>query len=79
MIISDGLLHLFCNLENSGVVFAKIGKSDKCNLSKGEKYPYKVGLTPYKSQNSFTFEPINIVYNYLHYGDELVIFSFMSR
>lgn len=76
MIISDGLLHLFCNLENSGVVFAKIGKSDKCNLSKGEKYPYKVGLTPYKSQNSFTFEPINIVYNYLHYGDELVIFSF---
>lgn len=73
---TDLPLILFCNLENCGIVFSKIGKSEECNYSKGEKYPYKLGLTPYKPSNSFTFEPINIAYKYIHYGDNLVVLSF---
>lgn len=76
MVTNDSLLTLFRNLESSGIVFAKIGKSPECTICKGDHYPYKIGLTPYKPENSFTFEPMNIVYNYLHYGDELVVFDF---
>lgn len=75
-VIGDPLLKILCNLEKTGVVFAKIGKSSDCTRGKGEHYPYKIGLTPYNPRNSFTFEPINIVHNYMHYGDELIIFSF---
>ena len=76
---TDSPLTLFCNLENSGIVFSKIGKSEECNYSKGEKYPYKLGLTPFKPSNSFTFEPINIVYKYIHYGDNLAALFLTSR
>lgn len=75
-VTSDNFLTLFRNLESSGIVFAKIGKSDECDYVKGEKYPYKTGLTSYKPTNTFTFEPMNIVYNYIHYGDNLVVLSF---
>ncbi len=76
VVTTDTPLILFRNMESSGMLFAKIGKSKDCNYVKGEKYPYEIGLTPYRPSNSFTFEPINIVYNYIHYGDTLVIFSF---
>lgn len=69
-------LDLFCTLEKSEIVFAKIGKSPECNEGKGDKYPYKIGLTPYTPENKFTFEPMSQVYNYLHYGDSLIVLSF---
>lgn len=72
----DTLLILFRNFEKGGIVFAKIGKSPECKIEKGEHYHYKIGLTPYDPKNSFTFEPMNIVYKYIHYGDQLVVFSF---
>lgn len=75
-VIGDPLSIILSNLEKSGVVFAKIGKSPECTIGKGDHYPYKIGLTPFNPRNSFTFEPINIAYNYIHYGDELIIFSF---
>lgn len=64
--------------EERGTIFCKIGKSSDEMWGKGGHFPYRdyIGKLISLSEGSITFERLDDVVKYLHYGDDLVIFSF---
>lgn len=71
-------LDCFLEEERNGVIFCKIGKSSKLTEGIGGYFPYRdyVGEMIYLQNDTITFERLDDAINYLHYGDDLVIFSF---
>lgn len=72
------LLNDFIKEEDEGVIFCKIGKSSEKIWGKGGYFPYRdyIGKIINLSEGAITFERLDDVVKYLHYGDDLVIFSF---
>lgn len=68
----------FLEEEKNGVIFCKIGKSSDEIYGKGGYFPYRdyIGKTISLTEGAITFERLDDVVKYLHYGDDLVIFSF---
>ena len=64
--------------EENGIIFCKIGKNSLEMWGKGGHFPYRdyIGKTINLKEGSITFERLDDVVKYLHYGDDLVIFSF---
>ena len=64
--------------EKQGVIFCKIGKSSSEMWGKGGFFPYRdyVGKAINLDKGSITFERLEDVVKYLHYGDDLIIFNF---
>lgn len=73
-------LYDFLAEERNGVIFCKIGKSSNEMWGKGGYFPYRdyIGRTIELSEGEITFERLDDVVKYLHYGDDLVIFSFID-
>ncbi|MGN0687342.1 MAG: hypothetical protein ACI4KA_04460 [Oscillospiraceae bacterium] len=72
-------IHYFCNEENSGKIFAKIGKSSPEISAKGGYYNFSEAIGKIANSNNadgFTLERLEDTINCFHYGDQLVIFSF---
>lgn len=71
-------LNDFLEEENRGIIFCKIGKSSNKMWGKGGHFPYRdyIGKIINLSEGDITFERLDDVVKYLHYGDDLVIFSF---
>lgn len=73
-------LDYFLKEERNGVIFCKIGKSSKSVRGKGGYFPYreyierKIELL----DGRITFTRLDDIVKYLHYGDDLVIFSFIE-
>lgn len=70
----------FIEEEKEGVIFCKIGKSSQKMLGKGGYFPYRdyIGKIINLSDGDITFERLDDVVKYLHYGDDLVVFSFLE-
>lgn len=68
----------FLEEEKNGIIFCKIGKSSDKMWGKGGYFPYRdyIGKIINLSEGTITFERLDDVVKYLHYGDDLVIFSF---
>lgn len=66
--------------EKDGVIFCKIGKSSEKMWGKGGYFPYRdyIGKAIKLSDGAITFERLDDAVKYLHYGDDLVIFSFVE-
>ncbi|SEU28827.1 hypothetical protein SAMN05443270_4624 [Lacrimispora sphenoides] len=66
--------------EHNGAIFCKIGKSSINMWGKGGYFPYRdyIGKVVILEEGSITFESLEEVVKYLHYGDDLVIFNFMK-
>ena len=64
--------------ESEGIIFCKIGKSNRTAGRKGNYCPYHnyLGNVITSYNDPFTFERLDDAIKYLHYGDELVIFNF---
>ncbi len=72
-------IHYFCNEENSGKIFAKIGKSSSKLAANGGYYNFSdvIGeIANTDDINGFTLERLEDAINWFHYGDQLVIFNF---
>lgn len=72
-------LDYFLEKERNGTIYCKIAKSSKEVEGLGEGFPYRdyVGKMIYlKDNHTLTFESLDEAIKYLHYGDDLVIFSF---
>ncbi|AIY82391.1 hypothetical protein U729_2596 [Clostridium baratii str. Sullivan] len=67
----------FIEEQKKGQIFAKISKSAP-GIGKGGYYNYSKAYNEvvYDNKNDLTFEPLEIVLNYLHYGDMLTIIEF---
>ena len=74
------ILQDFLEEERNGIIFCKIGKSSESVRGKGGFFPYrdyierKIELLDKK----ITFTRLDDIPKYLHYGDDLVIFSFIE-
>ncbi len=70
-------LQEFISAQTNGDIFCKIGKSGPNVSGKGGYYPYidYVGMTIDIGKN-LTFGKLEDILNYLHYGDQLVVFNF---
>lgn len=68
----------FLEEEKNGVIFCKIGKSSDDMWGKGGHFPYRdyIGRKIELIDGRIIFERLDDVVKYLHYGDDLVIFSF---
>lgn len=66
--------------EENGSIFCKIGKSSNSICGKGGYFPYRdyIGEMIKLEKGSITFERLEDVVKFLHYGDDLVIFSFID-
>lgn len=64
--------------EHNGAIFCKIGKSSVNMWGKGGYFSYRdyIGRVVTLEEGSITFESLEEVVKYLHYGDDLVIFNF---
>lgn len=68
----------FIKEEQNGATFCKIGKSSLKMRGKGGHFPYRdyIGKVVALEEGTVTFETIENVVKFLHYGDDLVIFNF---
>lgn len=71
-------LDYFIKEEQNGATFCKIGKSSLKMWGKGGHFPYRdhIGKVVALEEGSITYETLENVVYYLHYGDDLVIFNF---
>lgn len=71
-------LYDFLEEEKKGVIFCKIGKSSEKMWGKGGHFPFReyIGKNIDLEEGNITFERMKDVVKFLHYGDDLVIFSF---
>ncbi len=77
--MKDYKIEYFIENEKNGTRYCKIGKSATCNSGKGASLPYydKIGeIVNVAYPHSITFEDVNIILNYLHYGDQLILINF---
>lgn len=72
------VLEDFIKEEQNGAIFCKIGKSSLKMWGKGGYFPYReyIGKAVTLDEGIITFETLEEVVKYLHYGDDLVLFNF---
>ena len=72
-------VNYFIENENKGEIFCKIAKS-KPNIGKGGYLEYNKYIKQIISldKGEITFEKLNDVIKFFHYGDQLVIFEFSN-